>query len=241
MKKTLTFLAAVIALCIVSACGGNNNAGNNNAGSDKNTGYATYKEALANNDFEAAHKIIAQAEADANVLDGDEFAEKYGFKHYERDIDEVKNEIFNAEANFLAIQGDEAANKRLIVLLNEEPMQGKARSEGQVLAEKKSASYANLDNLYNIDSGYSKYAAWCNKYNSRCLSILEIAVNLGNKDLAQLMVNAIKPDPEITTKPYPTDDYYRTVYAHYTTHSKDAAKAKYEEHFGKSAAVTPAK
>ena len=226
MKKIITSIVVLLVLLTISACNGSSESNGSNG-----TEYATYKEALAADDFVAAHRILAHAEADDNVLDLDDFARKYGFTKF--DLDEVKNEVLNREFNFLAVQGDDAANKRLMVLLNEQPMKGEARSEGQVINERKDASYANMDHLYDIDRDYAKYVTWCNAYNSRCLTILEIAVNTDNKELAQMMVNTIKPNPEIITKPYPQNNDYKIVYAHYTTHSKDEAIAKYEQKFGK--------
>lgn len=226
MKKIITSIVVILVLLTISACNGSSESSESNG-----TPYVTYKEALAADDFVAAYRILAHAEADKNVLDYDEFNRKYGFTM--SDLDVVKNEVLNREFNFLAVQGDDAANKRLMVLLNEQPMEGVARSEGQVIEEKKVAYYADMDNLDNMDYKYYKYVKWCNAYNSRCLTILEIAVNTDNKELAQMMVNTIKPNPEIITKPYPQDNDYKIVYAHYTTHSKDVAIAKYEQKFGK--------
>ena len=215
MKKIFIIAIALFALILVgNSCIRFGSGSGSGSGSDNGTKYATYKEALAANDFEAAHKILANAES------------KGKYTGY------MKTEIFNKEVVYLATLGDENANKRLMVLLNEEPMAGAARSEGQELGKNKYYSNLDMSDVYSYDSDYYHYIEWCSKYNSRCMQILDIAINLDNQELAKLMVNAIKPDPGITSKKVGKDRY--DIYAHYSTHTKDDAKAKYEAKFGKS-------
>lgn len=225
MKKILSFAIILVIMLIVTAC---------NSNGSGNTEYPTYKEALAANDFEAAHKMILEAESDYSVLGSEEFAKKHGFSKY--NINEAKAEIFDKEVVFLATQGTPEANKRLLVLLNEEPMRGTARSEGQELAKGKSSSYTDIEDVNYYDKSYEEYINWCSKYNSRCMQILDIAISLDNKELASMMIRAIKLDPELTSKKVGQDKYGDDIYdifAHYTSKTKDEAKAKFEQQFGK--------
>lgn len=96
MKKALTLLMAVIGLFAVPSCAGSSDSGSSNDSEIGNgTEYATYKEALAAEDFEAAHKILAQAEADKAYLGGKSFTKKYGFSTVE--LLGVKTEILKSE------------------------------------------------------------------------------------------------------------------------------------------------
>ena len=172
--------------------------------------------AIESNDFATAYNLLAIIK------------EERGTWEY----DEAKTEVVNAEIKYLAVQGTDEANKRLVVLLMEVPINGTARSEGQQLGTDKRDYYTEIDNLSYTDEDYARYVKSCAKFNSRCLQILEMAVATDNQDLAKRMVNLIKPDAEITSKKRGKDSY--DIYAHYTNHSKDAAQKKYNEHFGKS-------
>ena len=249
MKKTLTFLAAVIALCIVSACGGNNNAGSDKTGSDKNTGYATYKEALANNDFEVVHKIIDQAEADVAKCEsasgegmfGDserekliqEFANQYGFKPFKEDIDNVKKEIFDKEIKYLAADGSSEACARLAFLFTDYEIEGKRLPSG----------ICNYLEYY-----YNEYPESVNNYNSKLNMVLDLAISQDNKELANKVIKLYKENMEILevgrkhkTKdgryvwiaPDGTEVEEGDYYVTYNYKDKEAAKKKYEEAFGK--------
>lgn len=119
MKKALTLLMAVIGLFAVPSCAGSSDYGSSNDSEIGNgTEYATYKEALAVEDFEAAHKILAQAEADEKAYLGEEsFTKKYGFSTFE--LWRVKTEILKSELAFLVAQNNEEFDNRIIFLLNE--------------------------------------------------------------------------------------------------------------------------
>ena len=237
MKKTLTFLAAVIALCIVYTCGGNNNAGSEGSegseGSDKNTGYATYKEALANNDFEAAHKIIAQAEADLAKCESasswdeidemkQKFANQYGFLAYEKDIDNVKKEIFDKEIKYLAADGSSEACARLVFLFTDYEIEGDRLPSG-------------LNYYYDCDD--NKYPNSVNNYNSKLNLVLDLAISQDNKELANKVIKLYKENMDILKEGIAPDgteiSRYSNCYVTYNYKDKEAAKKKYEEAFGK--------
>ena len=175
--------------------------------------------AIESNDFATAYNLLAKIK------------EERGTWEY----DDAKKEVVNAEIQYLAVQGTDEANKRLVVLLMEEPINGTARREGQQLGTDKSDFYTEIDHVGYTDNDYGVYVKSCAKFNSRCLQILEMAVATDNQDLAKRMVNLIKPDAEITSKKRGKDmygDQLYDIYAHYTNHSKDAAQKKYNEHFG---------
>lgn len=85
------------------------------------TDYGSYKEALAVNDYEAAHKIIDLAEYEKGKCDGaadaQGFANRFGFKPSE--FDETKSEILQSELTYLVAQNIEDVNDRIIFLINE--------------------------------------------------------------------------------------------------------------------------
>ena len=170
--------------------------------------------AIESNDFATAYNLLAKIKETRGTMD----------------YDDAKEEVVNAEIQYLGVQGTEEANKRLVVLLMEEPIKGTARREGQQLGTDKYVWETEIDNLHYTDDDYARYVKSCAKFNSRCLQILEMAVATDNQDLAKRMVNLIKPDAEITSKKRGKDSY--DIYAHYTNHSKDAAQKKYNEHFG---------
>lgn len=169
--------------------------------------------AIQSNDFATAYNLLAKGDEEGTL-----------------DYYKAKKVVVNAEIQYLAVQGTDEANKRLVVLLMEEPIDGTARSEGQQLGTDKSDFYTEIDNLSFTDEDYARYVKSCAEFNSRCLQILEMAVATDNQDLAKRMVNLIKPDAEITSKK--RGKYSYDIYAHYTNHSKDAAQKKYNEHFG---------
>ena len=204
--------------------------GSSNSSISNTFGFDNYKEALIAEDFEAAHKILAQAEADFERMSEYEFEKKYGIKHWEYSISEAKEEVFDKEVQYLAAQGTDEANKRLLVLLNTQPMEGTPRSEGQELSKGEGEDYAKIDRVYLYDKGYSDYINWCGKYNAKCFQVLDIAISLDNKELAKMMVKVIKNDPGIISKRARLGKY--DIYAHYTSKSKNEAILKYKEHFG---------
>ena len=85
-------------------------------------------------------------------------------------------------------------------MLNTQPMEGTPRSEGQELSKGEREDYATISSVSVYDQGYRDYINWCGKYNARCLQVLDIAITLDNKELAKMMVKAIKNDPEIISK-----------------------------------------
>ena len=168
-----------------------------------------YREACRNMDFEAAHKILDKM-----------VAEKTSIYDDDKDVIEATDYIFNAESLYLVSQNTSEANTRVVYLLSELPIKGKALPEGM--------EYEDGDN-YDDDGGYTSYISYVNRFNSKCLSILNTAISVGNQEVAEKVLSMIKEDAGSITK-QPSNEYDEpTKHVHYTTESKDKAKKLYEE------------
>lgn len=200
MKYLIIVLAAALSL---SRC---NMSSLSFLSSDKYDG--NYREACRNMDFEAAHKILDKMVAEKTSYDDD------------KDVIEATDYIFNAESLYLVSQNTSEANTRVIYLLSELPIKGKALPEGM--------EYEGDDYL-DEDGGYTSYMSYVNRFNSKCLSILNTAISVGNQEVAEKVLSMIKEDAGSVTK-QPSNEYDEpTKHVHYTTESKDKAKKLYEE------------
>lgn len=108
-------------------------------------------------------------------------------------------------------------------------MKGRAMPEGSEISE--------IDEL-DGDGGYTSYISYANRYNSKCLAILNTAISVGNQEVAEKILSMIKDDASSITKKGkkvygdPDDGNYdeeEKSYVHYTTDSKDKAKKLYEQ------------
>ena len=168
-----------------------------------------YREACRNMDFEAAHKILDKM-----------VAEKTSIYDDDKDVIEATDYIFNAESLYLVSQNTSEANTRVVYLLSELPIKGKALPEGM--------EYEDGDN-YDDDGGYTSYMSYVNRFNSKCLSILNTAISVGNQEVAEKVLSMIKEDAGSVTK-QPSNEYDDpTTHAHYTMESKAKAKQLYEQ------------
>lgn len=201
MKYLIIVLAAALSL---SRC---NMSSLSFLSSDKYDG--NYREACRNMDFEAAHKILDKM-----------VAEKTSIYDDDKDVIEATDYIFNAESLYLVSQNTSEANTRVIYLLSELPIKGKALPEGM--------EYEGDDYL-DEDGGYTSYISYVNRFNSKCLSFLNTAISVGNQEVAEKVLSMIKEDAGSVTK-QPSNEYdEHTKHVHYTTESKDKAKKLYEE------------
>lgn len=185
--------------------------GCNLSSSDKYDG--NYREACRNMDFEAAHKILDKMVAEKTSIFDDD-----------KDVIEATDYIFNAESLFLVSQNTSEANTRVVYLLSELPIKGRQLQEGE--------QYNENDEVED-DGGYTSYMSYVNRFNSKCLSILNTAISAGNQEIAEKVLSMIKEDAGTVTKnrdvlgeAYYTEDL---KLAHYTTESKDKAKKLYEQ------------
>ncbi len=216
MKKIITSIVVILVLLTISACNGSSES--------NGTPYTTYREAIAANDFEAAHKIIAQAEADKerchNKYERESFESKYGVDFYDG-LKEAKTEIFDKEIKFLAADGSAEACARLVFLFTDYEIKGRRLSEG-------------LNDYY---SGYGNaYATSVDGFNSRLSMVLDLAISQDNKGLAQKIIKLYKENMDIlmgTNKaPDGTEVDGNHCYVTYNWKDKEAAIKKYEDNFG---------
>lgn len=230
MKKVLLYTLAMCAMLVFTACSGSDNNSN-----DNETGYATYKEALAANDFESAHKIIAQAEADNVKLGEKDFEKKYGIKYIGKGIEAAKEEIFDKEVKFLAANGSPEANARLVFLFSDFEIKGKKLPVG-------------LNSYYYVNNEYPKSVSI---FNSKLSMVLDLAISQDNKELAQKIIKLYKENMDVFEggHGHSADDknghrrYFEIApdgtevdgnhcYVTYSWKDKEAAQKKYEENFG---------
>lgn len=206
-------ILALIATLMLSSC-------NLFSSSDKYDG--NYREACRKLDFEAAHKILDKMTTKNSWWDG---------RTPEKDIIAATDYIFNAETLYLTSQNTEEANTRVVYLLSELPIEGRADSEGTEI---------DISDDMSDDGGFKAYKSYVNRFNSKCLSILNTAISVGNKEVAEKIISMIKDDASTITKKKKGDVYhlsngkddyneYNTDYVHYTTESKDKAKKLYEQ------------
>ena len=116
---------------------------------------------------------------------------------------EAEDYVFNYEVNALISQNSEEANTRIIYLLNEIPIEGTKEPVGTITVS-------------------SEYGESCSRYNIKLNKILELAISVGNQDIAKKLLPLYKEDqimPHVTVEAYTYD-------------SRDAAQAKYDEAFG---------
>lgn len=188
--------------------------------SDKYDG--NYREACRNLDFEAAHKILDKITTKDSWWDGHTPKE---------DIIAATDYIFNAETLYLTSQNTEEANNRVVYLLSELPIEGRADPEGTKI---------ELNDDMSDDGGFTAYRSYVNRFNSKFLSILNTAISVGNKEVAEKIIPMIKEDANIVKKMEKKiygrrsngEIHYtesEESYVHYTTDSKDKAKRLYEK------------
>ena len=190
----------LVAALALSSC-------SSSSSSDKYDG--NYREACRNMDFEAAHKILDKM-----------IAEKTSIYDDDKDVIEATDYIFNAESLYLVSQNTSEANTRVVYLLSELPIKGKPLPEG--------SEYSENDDVED-DGGYTSYISYVNRYNSKCLSILNTAISVVNQEVAERIISMIKEDAGSITK-QPANEYDEpTKHVHYTTESRDKAKQIYEQ------------
>lgn len=193
--------------------------------------YTSYRTACSNGDFDAAREFVEKLKVQLTnaKLNGD------SYKPLEESIKEAENYIFNEEIQYLASLNDEQANNRLVLILNQQSVEGAEFQEGTCLGRHVDKSY--LDSPHDYYStpddvkSFSDYISWCGNHNSRCKTLLDIAIACRNENLAKKILILIRKDPELLLKNEKKESgsLYYDVYAHYTNGSRDAAQKKYDE------------
>lgn len=202
MKKVICFVVCCIAVLAVTSCGEKKV-----VGADGKE-YYSVEDACRNHDFEAAYQ----------------FAEKYDKLPFSGDVDKEelsrhKDYIFNQEMLYLVSLNTQEATKRVVYLLAEYNIEGTPVGENQTYS-------------MPIERNPAKeYIASIIKYNERCNSILDLAISLGNEELAKKIIDLYKKDIEILSD-YAEggvfgDEELKT--GKYVETSKQAAKEKLEK------------
>ncbi len=170
MKKVIGFVVCCIAVLAVTSCGKKKV-----VGADGKE-YYSVEDACRNHDFEAAYQ----------------FAEKYdshwadiGGREEKRKLTHHRDYIFNQEMLYLVSLNTPEATNRVVYLLSEYNLEGTPVGENQ--------TYVNP-----VERDPAKeYIASIIRYNERCNSILDLAISLGNEELAKKMIDMYKKEIEI--------------------------------------------
>lgn len=230
MKKYSLLAACCLVLgFVICGCNGEKKADNTNSitGAD-GTVYNSYQTACSKGDFDAARDYVGKMKEQLVVA---EAKEDYSLRNaLQKSIEEAEKYVEREEIQYLASLNEESANNRIILILNQRPIEGLEASEKACLGKHIYEVYLNselmADNLEQVKM-FKKYMYWCGNHNSECTTLLGIALACGNQSLAKKVLLTFRPDPELDLKL--VEPKYYDVYAHYTNTSKNAAQKKYDE------------
>lgn len=234
MKKVINFIVCSIAVLAVTSCGPNLSTKEISVTGADGTVYNSYQTACSKGDFDAARDYIGKLKEQLVVVKAEgDYSDIRAFSEL---IQEAESYVENEEVQYLASLNEERANNRIILIMNQRPIIGVEAAENACLGKKVYNRVIQSDvndNLWNDDcqtvTDFKKYIIWCGEHNSKCTSLLNIAIACGNQNLAQKIIHVFRPDPELLTKEIKGESSYYDVYAHYTNTSKDAAQKKYDE------------
>ena len=200
------------------------------------TVYNSYQTACSKGDFDAARDYIGKLKEQLVVVKAEgEYKEIEAFSEL---IQEAESYVENEELQYLASLNDEQANNKIILILNQRPIEGLEAAELACLGKDIPDFYLRKDLDDNSNNSplevknYKRYIIWCGNHNSRCSAILNIAIACGNQSLAKKILHCFRPDPEMQLKENRKDEtgsIYYDVYAHYTNVSKETAQKRYDE------------
>ena len=227
MKKHL-FLVAIIGFGLATLCScGNSDSGNSN----KEEMDMDYRDAIKALDFETARDIMNTyherylEELSKDATFNDEERKKAQGMYYS-----AFDHIYKAEIQYLLseLNGDECKDK-IAFLLEEIPVEGEKFPQG--LCGYLIACRDEYDNGLPLDA----YIVWTQHFNRLCDTILSLAINRKNQDLATMIllkyvdtVEVIKGDrPPVVVDGVEVDDNHG--YIKYTSADRDAARKKYDE------------
>lgn len=196
-----------------------------------------YRELCRNNDYEGAHRVLDalyNQYTDATREYNEQFNEFIDRKKkYKTLYLDALDYIFNKEALFLFSLEDEQANKRITYLLTEIPVRGTRPSdEGTEYIESDADEFSGHSGYDQAISWY-QYYEYCSDYNVKCTQLLDLAIANSNKGIAKKLLAMYKEDIVIVRTDIRTAYTNNGQFYQSSTKSKDAAKVKYEEAFGK--------
>ena len=228
MKKHL-FLVAIIGFGVATLCScGNSNSGNSNKEEKMDM---DYRDAIKALDFETARDIMnTYHERYLEELSKDGILNREERKKAEGMYYSAFDNIYKAEIQYLLseLNGDECKDK-IAFLLEEIPVEGEKFPQG--LCGYLIACRDEYDNGLPLDA----YIVWTQHFNRLCDTILSLAINRKNQDLATMIllkyvdtVEVIKGDrPPVVVDGVEVDDNHG--YIKYTSADRDAARKKYDE------------
>jgi hypothetical protein len=236
MKKVNIFVVCCIAVLVVTSCGSNLSTKEIPVTGADGTVYKSYQTACSKGDFDAARDYIGKLKEQLVVVKAEgDYSEIKAFSEL---IQEAESYVENEELQYLASVNDEQANNRIILILNQRPIEGLEAAEMACLGKKVDKWYLDqeIDDYTNSSpeevKNFKRYIIWCGNHNSRCSNILGIAISCGNQSLAKKILHSFRSDPELELKLCKKEkgdvDHY-DVYAHYTNITKEAAQKKYDE------------
>lgn len=234
MKKVICFIVCCIALAVTS-CGPNLSTKEISVTGADGTVYNSYQTACSKGDFDAARDYIGKLKEQLVVVKAE--GDYSDIKAFSELIQEAESYVENEEVQYLASLNEERANNRIILIMNQRPIEGVEVAEKSCIGKNVYKRYIEDPDSYSTPEEikkYCQYIEWCRNHNSRCSSILSIAIACGNQSLANKIMHSFRPDPEIQyVHCLPAKDaYYEEyfdVYAHYTNSSKETAQKKYDE------------
>lgn len=236
MKKVFCFVVCCIALLAVTSCGNNSNS-NNHEGTTQDisvtgadgTVYHSYQTACSNGDYDAARDYIGKMKLQLASMDNVGYTAQEQRMAYAEFVNEAEFYVVNEEIQYLASLNEEQANNRIILILNQQSIEGFEAVEKTCLDKHIFLSMLDGHKASKQTNDFIKYIARCGKYNSQCSSILSIAIACGNESLAKKILHSFRPDPEIQSEKCKGNNDWYDIYAHYTNASKEAAQKKYNE------------
>ena len=190
----------------------------------------SYRDAVKELNFEAAHDVLSSYRSDYlyELSQSDHWDEKNAAqgKYYQ-----AFDEIYKAETQYILseFQGDECKDK-ILFLLEEIPIEG----------EKKKAGLCRWEDVCrSCHSGYplDAYIIWTEHYNRLCNTILSLAINRKNQELAKIIIQQFVDNVEVTGVSHLDDEVkvdgiivkQGQGYIKYTSEDRDAAKKKYDD------------
>lgn len=225
MKKIYYFMIICLLMCVMAACGGSNK-------SSDGTEYQSYRDAIKNNDFEAARDTLSvyrdrylAEQAKSSIWDWDREKRKTAEGKYYQAFDD----IYKSETQYLLanLHGEECRDK-IIFMLEAIPIEGEKFSAGlcqyRVAARGKSGEEG-----IPLDA----YIIWTQHYNRLCSNILTLAINRKNQELARAILLQFVDNVEVRTGKYGLKIDGVSVdgdhgYIKYTSNDRDAAQQKYD-------------
>lgn len=221
MKKFI-FFVAIIGFSVATLC----SCGNSN----KEEKDMDYRDAVKARDFETArdimntyHEIYLEELSKDGILRKDERKKAEG-KYYS-----AFDHIYKAEIQYLLseLNGDECKDK-ITFLLEEIPVEGEKFPQG--LCHYSIACRGEWgDEGLPLDA----YIVWTQHFNRLCDTILSLAINRNNQDLAKMILLKYVDNVEVTRGGDNVVDGVMVDgnhgYIKYTSVDRDAARKKYDE------------